>query len=75
MVANVERAGSLGQLMFEMDARLDGMREGVTTLDIQDGLLDRLRQLEVGAGSLTGAGIVEQDGFDEDSGYTEDGGR
>ena len=74
MAANVERIGSLGQMVTEMDGRLDGVREQLVTRDTYNGLLDRLRQLEGGVGSPTGARMVEQDVFDEHSGYTEDEG-
>ena len=63
MAANVERIGSLGQMVTEMDGRLDGVREQLVTRDTYNGLLDRLRQLEGGVGSPTGARMVEQDVF------------
>ena len=81
MAANVERFGSLGHglgglgdMVREMHGRLDEVREQMATRDVYDSLLDRLRQLEGGIGSSTGAGFVEQGVFDEHSGYSEDEG-
>ena len=74
MAANVERVGSLGHGLREIDGRLDVVKEQMATQDTYSSLLDRLRQLEDGIGSPTGAGIVEQDVFDEPLGYTEDEG-
>jgi len=74
MAANVELVGSLGHDLREIDGRLDAVREQMATRDSYSSLLDRLRQLEGGVGSSTGAGVVEQDVFDEHSAYTEDEG-
>ena len=76
MVANVERVGSLGHGLTEMHERLDDVSEQMVARDSYGRLLYRLRQLEVGVGSLAGAADVEREFeelafHDEHSGYTD----